>query len=180
MSRVDADRVRAQVDLVELIQRETKLRRAGATWRGRCPIHGGDRDSLRVRGVKWECFACGEGGDCIEWIMKIQGLSFRDAVDQLVPGLSDPGRDPAEEPATWDAVEARLQRERPQYLRRVESAAEAELEWAAEEGRPISWREAEDRAERRLQRRVEPAAKRQRLADLLFCRLLMRFASILL
>jgi hypothetical protein len=179
VSRVDVDRVRAQIDLVELVGREVKLRRNGKTWRGRCPIHGGDRDSLRVKAVRWECFACGERGDVVDWVMKVQGLSFRAAVEYLLPGLGNPSVDPAEEPATWDAVEAKLQRERPEYFRRVDALAQDELEWAAFEGRPLSWREAEDRAERWLLAKSEAAPRkiqRSRLAVLIEHRLIARWA----
>ena len=54
-----------QEDILPLINRYTRLRRSGNTYRGRCPIHGGqNKNSLSVdpeKGV-FHCFSCGAGG----------------------------------------------------------------------------------------------------------------------
>ena len=51
-----------------------------------CPFHPGDHNpSLGVtpENGRWFCFACRKGGDAITWLMDFQGLSFKDACEQL-------------------------------------------------------------------------------------------------
>lgn len=50
-----------------------------------CPFHNDNKPSLRVydgqRG--WHCFACGEGGDIIDFVSRLYNLKFRDALAKL-------------------------------------------------------------------------------------------------
>jgi DNA primase len=55
----------------------------------RCPWHNDKTPSLVVSPKKnvWNCLgACGEGGDVIKLVMKLDGVSFRDAVEKLHGG----------------------------------------------------------------------------------------------
>lgn len=48
----------------------------------RCPLHAGDDTpsmKVYVNQNTWHCYGCGEGGDIIDFVMKVDGLSFRDA-----------------------------------------------------------------------------------------------------
>ena len=78
--------VKARVDIVALIGRDTPLRKTGASHRGVCPIHGGTKSSLAVRAAKrsWRCYACGNHGDAVEWLRLHHGLSFREALTDLI------------------------------------------------------------------------------------------------
>lgn len=52
-----------------------------------CPFHEENTPSFGLfwRGskLKWHCFGCGEGGDLIDFLMKIKGLSFKEALNFL-------------------------------------------------------------------------------------------------
>ena len=62
------------------------LRSVGGTMKGLCPFHDEKTPSFQVtpsRGY-WYCFgACGEGGDVIDFLRKIDNLSFVEAVERL-------------------------------------------------------------------------------------------------
>ena len=85
-------------DLLERIKHETPLRllveRSGVALKvsgenllGLCPMHEDHDPSLVLtpsRGL-WHCLgACQAGGTVIDWVMKADGLDFREAVDKLL------------------------------------------------------------------------------------------------
>ncbi|MDD5738802.1 MAG: CHC2 zinc finger domain-containing protein [Candidatus Pacebacteria bacterium] len=52
----------------------------------RCPFHAGGQEkhpSLNIKGNFYYCHACGATGDAIDFVMKVRGLSFKDAVLSL-------------------------------------------------------------------------------------------------
>lgn len=52
--------------------------------RCRCPLHGGDNPtSFSVRDGRFRCFACGESGDVISLVQKLDHLDFSEAVRYL-------------------------------------------------------------------------------------------------
>ena len=59
------DAVRDAVDIVELVQARTPLRRVGARGVGRCPFHDERTPSFSVSPEKktYYCFGCQRGGD---------------------------------------------------------------------------------------------------------------------
>jgi hypothetical protein len=62
-------------------------------WRGRCLLHDGKNPgSFAVdteRGL-WHCFACGEGGDAYSFHMKLYGVGFAEARDQVFETVGRP------------------------------------------------------------------------------------------
>ncbi|HOX15840.1 MAG TPA: CHC2 zinc finger domain-containing protein [Smithellaceae bacterium] len=89
-----------QPDVMAVMEREgVVLHKAGKTYRGKCPMHGGKTSgSLTVYpdSQSWYCWGCGEGGDAIDFIKKLHGLSFKDAISYL--GIR-PGRPVPVDPA---------------------------------------------------------------------------------
>lgn len=78
------DEVKERLDLVELVTSYVpELKQTGRNWKARCPFHNERTPSFVVdpdRGT-WHCFgACSTGGDSIEFIRRIEGLEFRDAL----------------------------------------------------------------------------------------------------
>lgn len=69
----------------EVIGRYVQLTRKGKSLLGLCPFHEDHHPSLVVNQEKqyFTCFACGEKGDVIHFLQKIEGLSFKEAVKQL-------------------------------------------------------------------------------------------------
>jgi len=84
-SRMDVRAIKEKVDIVSVISRYVSLAKSGSGYKGRCPFHKDDTPSFVVSPEKglWHCFGCGEGGDVIAFLMKIENLSFIEAVKQL-------------------------------------------------------------------------------------------------
>ncbi|SDD90532.1 DNA primase [Actinokineospora iranica] len=77
-------RERSRID--EVVGEYVQLRRAGGgALKGLCPFHDEKTPSFNVRSTHgtFHCFGCGEGGDVIAFVMKIDHLSFVEAVERL-------------------------------------------------------------------------------------------------
>ncbi len=89
--------VRARVELVKVVGERLKLRRVGSHWQGLCPFHAEKSPSFDVdpRRNTFKCFGCGEQGDAIAFVMKLDGLAFPDAVRALADdyGVTIPDED---------------------------------------------------------------------------------------
>lgn len=61
------------------------LKRSGKDKIGLCPFHADGEPSLVITPAKnlWHCFSCQIGGNAIDWLMKLRGVSFRHAVELL-------------------------------------------------------------------------------------------------
>ncbi|HEX2094332.1 MAG TPA: DNA primase, partial [Longimicrobiaceae bacterium] len=84
MSIPDAviEEVRLRGDLVEIVSEHTRLKRSGRTFRGPCPLHGGEGPNFSVDPQRniFKCFVCGESGDIFSFPMKHLGMDFLEAV----------------------------------------------------------------------------------------------------
>ena len=82
----DIAAVRDRARIEEVVGSYVTLRSAGGTMKGLCPFHDEKTPSFQVtpsRGY-WYCFgACAEGGDVIDFMRKIDNLSFVEAVERL-------------------------------------------------------------------------------------------------
>lgn len=79
------DDIKAAADIVEVVQGYVKLKRSGSNWQGLCPFHNEKSPSFNVNpslGI-FKCFGCGESGDVFSFLMKIDGLSFPEAMKVL-------------------------------------------------------------------------------------------------
>ena len=78
-------RIRDRVDLVELVGRIVSLKRAGRSYKGLCPFHGEKTPSFHVNPDRgsYYCFGCQEGGDAFAFVMKVENLTFTEAVRSL-------------------------------------------------------------------------------------------------
>src|ERR687893_2674466 len=80
------DRVREAIDMVDLVGSRTELRRAGVNrLEGLCPFHDERTPSFGIDPVKklFHCFGCGEGGSEVDFMMKLDGLDFKSAIEYL-------------------------------------------------------------------------------------------------
>jgi DNA primase len=82
----DIAAVRDRARIEEIVGSYVTLRSSGGTMKGLCPFHDEKTPSFQVtpsRGY-WYCFgACAEGGDVIDFMRKIDNLSFVEAVERL-------------------------------------------------------------------------------------------------
>lgn len=81
-SDTDLDKIRERIDMVELVSSQTRLKKAGARYKGLCVFHNEKTPSFTVDAERklWHCFGCGEGGDMFSFVMKTENVEFQDAV----------------------------------------------------------------------------------------------------
>src|SRR3954452_4156120 len=78
--------VRESARIDEVVSDYVTLRNAGGgSQKGLCPFHDEKSPSFNVNPSRgfFHCFGCGEGGDVITFLMKIDGLNFAEAVERL-------------------------------------------------------------------------------------------------
>lgn len=90
------EQIRRSVDIVELIGSYLPLRREGRYYKGLCPWHDDRRPSLQVNPERqtFKCWVCDLGGDVFSFVMKREGVGFREALAMLAErvGISLAGR----------------------------------------------------------------------------------------
>ncbi|MBA3783645.1 MAG: DNA primase, partial [Nocardioides sp.] len=82
----DIAEVRDKARIDEIVSSYVTLRKAGGgSLKGLCPFHDEKSPSFHVTPARqfWHCFGCGEGGDVISFLMKIDGVTFVEAVERL-------------------------------------------------------------------------------------------------
>jgi len=74
-----------RVDIVEVVDRHVKLKRAGANYVACCPFHSEKTPSFTVSPTKqfYHCFGCGAHGTAVGFLMEHGGLGFVEAVKEL-------------------------------------------------------------------------------------------------
>ena len=79
------DELRSRVSLTDLIGRRVPLKKRGREWVGLSPFQSEKSPSFTVVPEKgfFHCFSSGEHGDAIGWVMRMEGLSFPEAVEKL-------------------------------------------------------------------------------------------------
>jgi DNA primase len=78
-----------RVDIVDVIDRHVKLKRAGANYVACCPFHSEKTPSFTVSQTKqfYHCFGCGAHGTAIGFLIEYAGLGFVDAVKDLAQSV---------------------------------------------------------------------------------------------
>lgn len=79
------DRILDAANIVDVVSEFVTLRRRGVNYVGLCPFHADKTPSFYVSPAKniCKCFACGEGGTAVHFIMKHEQLSYFDALRWL-------------------------------------------------------------------------------------------------
>lgn len=79
------DQIQDRADIVEIIGSHVQLRRAGQNFKGCCPFHQEKTPSFVVSPDKqiFHCFGCSVGGNVFSFLMKMEGIDFREAAKQL-------------------------------------------------------------------------------------------------
>jgi len=82
------DDIKSRIDIVDLVSEAgVKLRHAGKNYTGFCPFHDNKHTPAFVvwpESGTWRCFGqCNEGGDIFKFVMKREGLDFKDALQKL-------------------------------------------------------------------------------------------------
>lgn len=81
------EEIKNRVDIVDLVSENVKLRHSGKNYTGFCPFHANTRTAAFVVWPEtgtWRCFGeCNEGGDIFRYIMKREGVDFKEALKML-------------------------------------------------------------------------------------------------
>ena len=79
------ERVRDAIDIVDLVGAYIALRRQGKGFVGLCPWHEDSRPSFQVNPERqtYRCWVCDVGGDVFNFLMRMEKLEFREAIEQL-------------------------------------------------------------------------------------------------
>lgn len=82
------DAIRAQYPLLDEVQKTVKLKRAGNEWVGLCPLHNEKTPSFSVNPdkEKFFCQGCSAGGDIVDYVRQLHGLTVTEAIDHLTGG----------------------------------------------------------------------------------------------
>lgn len=88
MKKIDnatVQRILDASDIVEVVSDFVSLKKRGANYVGLCPFHNDRSPSFYVSKAKGmcKCFSCGEGGSPVSFIMKLEQLSFTEALRYL-------------------------------------------------------------------------------------------------
>lgn len=86
IKREDIDEVRQRTDIKEVVDGYVTLKVAGlGSFKGLCPFHDERSPSFTVRPQvgRYHCFGCGEDGDVISFVQKLDHTSFHEAVEKL-------------------------------------------------------------------------------------------------
>ncbi len=81
----DVATVKERSSLEDVVREHVTLRRSGSSLVGLCPFHDEKSPSFNINPTNgyYHCYGCGEGGDVISFVQKVEHLTFSDAVERL-------------------------------------------------------------------------------------------------
>ena len=85
IDRQTVEKILDAADIVDVVSDYVALKKRGANWVGWCPFHNDRKPSFYVTRTKGfcKCFSCGEGGSPVNFIMKIENMSYPEALRYL-------------------------------------------------------------------------------------------------
>ena len=77
--------IKSKLPVTEVVGETVQLKRAGTLLKGLCPFHAEKTPSFTVTPEResWHCFGCGEHGDIFTFVMRRDGLDFKEALGRL-------------------------------------------------------------------------------------------------
>ena len=86
ITEATVEEIKARIDIAELISSYgIQIKRAGSSLKACCPFHHEKTPSFHINEGKgfYHCFGCGESGDAIKFVRRMDGLTFIEAVTKL-------------------------------------------------------------------------------------------------
>ena len=83
------EKIKDSLDIVDVISKYVILKKTGRNYQGLCPFHGEKTPSFVVTPDKqiFKCFGCGEGGDVLTFLMKINNQTFNEVIQEQAVAL---------------------------------------------------------------------------------------------
>ena len=112
--------IKSKLPVIDVVGETVSLKRAGTVYKGLCPFHAEKTPSFIATPDRetWHCFGCGEHGDIFTFVMRRDGLDFREALARLA------------EKAGVELSEHTAREDR--HKRRLREALEAAVAWYRE------------------------------------------------
>jgi DNA primase len=83
----EIDEIKSRLDIVDVVSDTVTLRKSGKNYSGFCPFHTNTKTPSFIvfpDTQTWRCFgACADGGDLFTYVMKRDGLDFKEALETL-------------------------------------------------------------------------------------------------
>ena len=78
------EEIKNRLDIVDVISKFVVLKKSGHNYMGLCPFHNEKTPSFTVTPSRqiFKCFGCGEGGDVLAFLMKINKQSFAEVITE--------------------------------------------------------------------------------------------------
>ena len=85
IDRATVDKIMEATDIVDVVGEFVNLRKAGVNYKGLCPFHDDKTPSFMVSPARQicKCFACGEGGNAVNFLMKHEQITYPEALRWL-------------------------------------------------------------------------------------------------
>lgn len=79
------EEIRLRINILDVVSEYVALKRGGKSHKGLCPFHAEKTPSFTVSEEfqSWHCFGCGEHGDVFSFLMKIENLTFPEALERM-------------------------------------------------------------------------------------------------
>ena len=85
MTNNNAELIKSKADIIDVVSGYVEIKKSGSNYKGLCPFHSEKGASFMVNQNLqiYKCFGCGEAGDVINFIEKIEGVDFKGAIKIL-------------------------------------------------------------------------------------------------
>lgn len=79
------EEIKNKIDILEVVQKYVKLKKVGKYYAGLCPFHKETKPSFYISPERqiFKCFGCGEGGNVLKFLMKIENLTYPQVLEKL-------------------------------------------------------------------------------------------------
>ena len=79
------EKLKNQIDIVDIIEHFVPVKKMGANYKCVCPFHDDKNPSMSISQSKqiFHCFACKAGGDAIKFVMDYEKLTYPEAIERI-------------------------------------------------------------------------------------------------